>query len=893
MAPAEIERRALVLAMQHFYRRVWSGNAAVTRFVSIAVVTLSTLVVLDIWWGIGVALCMLLAVTVELRVYRWFSAKEASFATLSHDELRRVETKFLNLISLVVAVYSLPYTAMVFGPMPGALLALLFSLGTMVVITAQHVMTRNMVFRTIPAPALTLIASSASFVDGWMSAFCACLAMLIIGNVIAMTQASYNSANEMIEAQLEAEESARALEARRLELLDADAAKGDLIASLTKAQKEAETATHRLQFISDNTIDAIGLMAHTGRAKSISAAITHILGWSPDEFIDKSDDLIHPDDLEPALAAAEDFIKNPRQIALEQRYRHRDGHYVEVEARFNPVRDPETGEFTGCVVTMSDITARKKNEAELGDAQRRLADQTRQLTLISDNGSDAVGLLDSDGDVLTVSRGITRILGWEPEEFKARAIRFIHPDDVDAVIQANSGEWLESTPYRVRIRILNTAGEYVWTESRIRPVLNNETGRYDHAVFVTSDISAQRAYEIELDNSRRDAEAANIAKSQFLATMSHELRTPMSGIMSMLELLKRSDLNDVQRDQAQTATSSANNLLLLLNDILDYSKLEANQIKLELVPANVEKIVRDVATLFAQQAHESGIDLDVEATGVIPDWLEVDPTRLRQILINLMGNAIKFTKKGAVRTTLSYAANTLKIEVRDTGIGIPEAVCNRLFQRFVQADASTSRKFGGSGLGLAICKQLTELMAGKISVSSVPEHGSVFTVIIKAPPVEGPVMIEDGVQTDDAGEGSSRPLRILVAEDHPVNQKIIAAFLAPFDHEVTIVGDGQQALDMLSTARFDLILMDIQMPVMDGIAATKAIRASDIPISTIPIVALTANAMVGDREAYLASGMDDYISKPIDPSRLTAVLERFASELDRAEGAFEQHRQSA
>jgi signal transduction histidine kinase/CheY-like chemotaxis protein len=389
---------------------------------------------------------------------------------------------------------------------------------------------------------------------------------------------------------------------------------------------------------------------------------------------------------------------------------------------------------------------------------------------------------------------------------------------------------------------------------------------------------AQRLREInaDLEQARREADAANRAKSAFLATMSHEIRTPMNGVLGMLQATLRTRIDESVRDQLTTARDSAVNLLSILNDILDYSKLEAGQLQLERVSFSVRQVTDDVLSMLAHVARQKKLGLDVLISEDTPAWIVGDPTRFRQILVNLVSNALKFTEAGSVSIIVSYTAgespHMVRVEVRDTGIGIPRDAVSRLFNRFIQADASTTRRFGGTGLGLAICRELVACMGGDINVRSEMGTGSVFTFEVPTEPGTEP----EARATRAAFARTTVRLSILVAEDNPVNQKVLRTLLNGQGHEMTFVDDGLKAVDAARDGAFDLILMDVSMPVMDGPSATREIRKLPGPIGATPIIALTANAMAGDREAYLADGMNDYVSKPIDLDALLAAIARQA-----------------
>lgn len=389
----------------------------------------------------------------------------------------------------------------------------------------------------------------------------------------------------------------------------------------------------------------------------------------------------------------------------------------------------------------------------------------------------------------------------------------------------------------------------------------------------TQEARRLREMNRELDRARSEAEAANEAKARFLATMSHELRTPMNGVLGMLEASLRSDLRPDVRDQLATARESAVGLLQILNDILDFSKIEAGKLEIERVAFSPREQIDIVASMLAPMAAANSIGFEVEGEDQAPPGMWGDPTRFRQVLVNLVGNAIKFTREGGVTLKVAFAKQRLLVEVRDTGVGIDGAIIDQLFRRFSQADASTTRRFGGTGLGLAICRELVHAMGGDIFVTSELGKGSVFSFELPVEACEPPApMAAPSQETMQP----VRSLRILVAEDNPVNQKVLRVLLAQSGHSLQFVDNGRCAVEAVKAEAFDLVLMDVHMPVMDGIAATQTIRRREGDNRKLPIIALTANAMAGDREHYLAAGMDDYVSKPIQQNDLFAAIARQA-----------------
>ena len=400
----------------------------------------------------------------------------------------------------------------------------------------------------------------------------------------------------------------------------------------------------------------------------------------------------------------------------------------------------------------------------------------------------------------------------------------------------------------------------------------------------TQELSTEIIYrsqvETDLLKAKEIAEESARIKSEFLANMSHEIRTPMNGVLGMLDLLSETSLSPLQVDWVKTALSSGQVLLEIINDVLDFSKLEADKLEVEHVDFNLIDLVEEVRILLSNRAHSKGLALTCQLPPNMPPCWRGDPMRIRQVLSNLMSNAVKFTEQGEVtlriiRSMTTDNTNEVRFEIHDTGIGISESTLSRLFEPFVQADGATSRRFGGSGLGLSISKKLVQLMGGTMGATSLFGKGSCFWFTL--PLIKSENVLSNNrvvIEAAKAQQPNYQDKKVLVVEDNKINQKVIVAKLRKYNIEPDVVENGLLALDKLAQGHYDLIFMDCHMPVMDGYTATRELRLmeSQKNIARQTVIALTANALEGEREICLAAGMDDYISKPIITSQLTALL---------------------
>ncbi len=407
-----------------------------------------------------------------------------------------------------------------------------------------------------------------------------------------------------------------------------------------------------------------------------------------------------------------------------------------------------------------------------------------------------------------------------------------------------------------------------------------------NAVGILRDITDLKHYQQELIAAGHVADAANRAKSEFLANMSHEIRTPMNGIIGMIQLLHYTNPTEKQKEYLDNLDISSRNLLALINDILDLSKIEAGKISLEYTPFSPGIIIKEIINIQMLQIKQKGLKIVTSISSELPEIVVGDPLRFRQIFLNLLGNAIKFTDTGEIVVAVSVSglssdAVTIKLSVRDTGIGMEADTISRIFAPFEQADNSTTRRYGGSGLGLSICRRLTELMGGRIWAESVLGKGSVFFVELTLGVSDSCLNDVKIKQEESLINLPEKPLRILVAEDNKVNAVTTVAMLGYLGHNADVAADGNKAVELWSSRLFDCILMDIQMPVMDGRLAAATIRGQERSLGGhTPIIALTAHALQGDREGLIAEGFDGYVAKPVQISDLAAELLRVTADLN-------------
>jgi PAS domain S-box-containing protein len=636
------------------------------------------------------------------------------------------------------------------------------------------------------------------------------------------------------------------------------------VTSSAQALAAAKRNERRYRLLADNMADVVTRLRADGSSSYISPAVERLLGWTPAEMAGRTAlDFVHADD-RPALARAlRAVVAEGGERNVQLRALRRDGGEVWAEVSLRAV----AGDGEEIIAVIRDVSARRALEAAVADSERL-------YRLMADRSTDTIARIGLDARFRYVSPAVERLSGYTPEELIGReTLPLIHPEDREAVNRAY-GKLVrfgrDASPQLVQYRLRRKSGEYVWVEVAPTLVYDAEGAPLEF-VDVTRDISERKAAELELIEARRLAEVAALAKTEFLANMSHELRTPLTSIIGFAGVLAANGgLDERQARWVERIRVSSQALLAIINDVLDYSKLEAGSVDVDPAPFRLSELAQESLSIVSHLAESKGLALTATLEPGLANERLGDAARLRQVLLNLLGNAVKFTTDGEVELSLAGAGpDRVRFEVRDTGVGVSPEARGRLFDRFSQADASVSRNYGGTGLGLAISRQLVGLMDGDIGVEPREGGGSVFWFHVRLPvaTADAPAIV---APTADA------PLvvrSVLVADDTEANRELLGTFLTAYGLEVSTVTDGVEAVRATRARRYDLILMDLHMPVMDGVQAIREIRASPgYEAGTVPIYGVTASENAALLAQASEAGMTGRLGKPIDFAALRRVL---------------------
>ncbi|HET6970038.1 MAG TPA: PAS domain S-box protein [Phenylobacterium sp.] len=614
-------------------------------------------------------------------------------------------------------------------------------------------------------------------------------------------------------------------------------------------------------------------------------------GHRPEDLVGRNSlDFFHPDDAAQRLERLEKLragVSPPRGSENERRLRHGDGRWIWVQGNPTVIRD-KAGNPMGAVTILRDVTERRRledqlraNQAETEAALARMRDSEARYRLVADHLRDVIVQYDTDGVIRYVSPSVAQ-LGYRPEDMIGRRMPEFGEPATGQAMPERLADLHAGRPLvgglENEFRVRRADGSWVWMQGNPTPILDDH-GAPQGVVSMLRDVEERRALEAELIRKRDEAEAAVVAKAEFLANMSHEIRTPLTAVVGFASLIaKMAGLPEKARVYVDRIARSGEALTSIVNNVLDFSRVEAGQVELKPEPFEIRTLVAETLGLVHDPATAKGLSLVAHIDDATPRQVVADAGRVRQVLLNLLSNAVKFTHAGEVRVEVSHdaARGRLRIAVRDTGIGVPPDLADRLFQRFSQLDGSNARRFGGVGLGLAISKGLAELMGGEIGMESVEGQGATFWLEAPAPEAREPE--PRVIESED--EASVAPMRVLVVDDARPNRELILALLGPFHLQMTEAADGLEAVAAARRERYDLVLMDLQMPGMDGMAATRAIReTSDLNRET-PILAVSASVLPSDVEACRAAGMNDHIPKPINARELVGKVAHWTTGAD-------------
>jgi PAS domain S-box-containing protein len=657
----------------------------------------------------------------------------------------------------------------------------------------------------------------------------------------------------------------------------------DTIAQQSRLIKKFEHQRNKYRKLFNSANDAIFVVSldrndpQYGRFSDVNNVACKRLGYTREELLQLS-----PFNLSPRKD-----ISNNKILALRLARRghatfetdclHKNGIISPVEVNAHRLTINGQNLFMGIA---RDITKRRLSE--------KVTRQNQSLyRLLADNVHDVIWTTNSSFIPQYVSPSFYNLTGVSQD----KAIKLIEQKILSTSPFPTDGR---SNPFPFKDKsvhwescIETAKNSILWIESIASPLPQQQnTNNFSGIIVVTRDITARKKIVLELEAAKEDAFSASQAKSSFLANMSHEVRTPMNGVLGMLQLLTLTSLDSEQFKYVEAATTAGKSLLTIINDILDYSKIEAGKLQINPEVFHLKEMVRTLINSFETSADPTDVTLRYEIDNSIPNALKADQTRIRQILFNLIGNAIKFTEQGEIVLKIcklkKVRPNTIILEgtVKDTGIGIPEESEDKLFELFTQIHTSGMKKFKGTGLGLSIVKQLVQQMGGTVTLQRNKTEGTTATFTIEVETLEQKFLTSEEKSPAPILTSPHRRLSALIVEDEPINQQILHAILTKLGHQSTLASNGEQALQLLEENLYDIILMDVQMPILDGIETTRRIKGSKkfAAAKHIPIIALTAYAMAGDQERCLAAGMDSYLSKPVDVKALDAKLKTFTSD---------------
>ncbi|KQP41427.1 hypothetical protein ASF49_16755 [Methylobacterium sp. Leaf104] len=643
------------------------------------------------------------------------------------------------------------------------------------------------------------------------------------------------------------------------------------VTDLRQTEQAVIDSEARYRLLADHTRDMIVQVDLDTTRRYVSPACRDLLGYEPEELVGtKPIDGVHPDDRPGVSALLADLAEGRRTEALKrQRYRRKDGTYIWVEVGYRVIQDA-AGRTVGCVASTRNITPRV-------EAEQRIRRSEHRFRLLAENTGELIMLGHDDGRRSYISPASERLLGYTPEELGAMRLGdYVHPDDLGrlhAATRSLVGGRAEATcEYRAR----HKARGWIWVAGVFRRIPDAEANE-PTIVATFRDVSERRAQAQALADAKAAAERASAAKTEFLASMSHEIRTPLNAIVGFTDLMVASGRlpHDLRRQAELVRTSSAS-LLTVVNDILDFSKVEAGAIELDRQAFDPRALIYNSLAIVRGAADQKGLEVRAVIDPALPKGVVGDEARLRQVLLNLLNNAIKFTRRGSVTLSVQHGGTTeagerLRFSVSDTGIGIAKDKQDRLFKRFSQVDGSIERDFGGTGLGLAICKQLVDLMGGEVGVLSETGIGATFWFSVRLP--RGAVARTIALVMD--APAARRSGHLLLVEDNLINQEMARSVLEVGGHTVDVVADGEAAIRAVAQGRYDLVLMDVQMAGIDGMTATRRIRALGTTASTMPIIAMTANVLADQVQTFRAAGTDDHIGKPFKRAGLYRLIDKW------------------